>query len=501
MRSRAPALVAVVAFAVAVAAVAVLAGGGGGGQKLVKLPLSSAGGASADAASGTAEARSSLAFAGPVEYRFEGKLPDLPGTAPAYRLGSVATTAAVGRLATALGLDGDVKADSDGWLVRSGDRELRVSKLPGLAWYLGPACPEAPVGSDGQTISCAGIVSVGTPIDLGGSGSSGSSVGACPPERCVVSDPIEAFDQPCPAGAACSTQPTAPVCAASATVRCAAPHPAPAPACDPNAVCTAPAPAAACKDGTVECIPSSPPSCPPGVACIAGPTCPPDAGCVEPAPIPLPEPAQPVPAPEKPVRPADLPSEADARAVAREAFARLGAGADGFVMEDGWLTWEARVDTRIGGLPVIGLGTAVSIGPKGQLVRGNGFLAAPEKIGDYPLVGAEAGLRRLTSGFGGSFGGGGGPQPLVAAENGAFTKGAIEPAMPECAMPAVSCVAPPVPAPMVQVLTGVHLALLQTGDVLVPAYEFELKDGGTVAVPAVTDEWLDRQAPVAKVED
>ena len=111
-------------------------------------------------------------------------------------------------------------------------------------------------------------------------------------------------------------------------------------------------------------------------------------------------------------------------------------------------------------------------------------------------MGSDAGLRRLSSGLG--FGGG--PQPLVATDSGAFPKGAIEPAMPECDTPAVSCV-PPMPAPMVQVVTGVHLALLQMGDALVPAYEFELEGGGTIPVPAVTDEWLDRQAPVEVLED
>ena len=484
MRSRAPALVTVVAFALAVTLVAVLAGSGGG-QHLVKLPIASLGGAAADEAAGTPSARSAMAFAGPMEYRVEGELPDLASTAPAYRLGSATTTAAVGRLATALGVDGEVKEDRDGWVVRSGDRELRVARVAGLPWYLGSSCLDAAVSSDGQTASCARAVAVAVDAGAGSSGApvsspgSAGSAGACPPGGCVVSDPAPAVDLPCEPGTACTTQAAPPICTDSANRPCRVPAP-------------APSPAPVCKDGTVECLPAPVPSCPPDVPCsVPAPSCPPAPACVEP--FPVPEPGQPVPEPEKPVRPADLPSEADARTLARDVFTRLGVGTDGIVVDDGWMTWEARVEARVDGLPVIGMDTGVSIGPKGAIERAYGYLAVPDKIGDYPLVGADAGLRRLTDGFGGGFGGG--PRPLVATDDGAVAKGQIEPAMPECADPTVSCVPPPQPAPFVQVVTGAHLALLQTGEVLVPAYVFELKDGGTIPVPAVTDEWLDQKTP------
>ena len=52
------------------------------------------------------------------------------------------------------------------------------------------------------------------------------------------------------------------------------------------------------------------------------------------------------------------------------------------------------------------------------------------------------------------------------------------------------------PEPIVQTVTGAHLALLQIDAVLVPVYVFELEgDGETFPVPAVTDEWLDQQVP------
>ena len=505
MRSRAPALVAVVAFALAVAVVAVLAGhdGGVGGQRLVKLPIASVGGAAADEAAGAPSARSAMAFAGPTEYRVEGALPDLPSTAPAYRMGSVTTTAAVGRLANALRLDGEVKEDGDGWVVRSGDRELRVARVAGLPWFLGSSCPDAAVSSDGQMVPCA-AVAVARAVDAGAgsaggsvsspgsAGSAGSAVG-CPPEKCVVSDPSRAVDLPCEPGTACATQPAPPICTDNANRACPAPPP-------------APPPVPVCKGGTVECLPAPVPSCPPDVPCsVPAPSCPPNTACVEPFPVPEPGRPVPEPEPEKPVRPADLPSEADARTLARDVFARLGVGTDGIVVDDGWMTWEARVEARVDGLPVIGMDTGVSIGAKGAIERAFGFLATPDRIGEYPLVGAEAGLRRLTDGFGGFGGGfGGGPRRLVATDGGVVAKGQVDPARPECADPTMSCVPPPQPAPVVQVVSGAHLALLHSGEVLVPAYVFELKEGGTIPVPAVTDEWLDQQTPAdtpATVED
>lgn len=176
--------------------------------------------------------------------------------------------------------------------------------------------------------------------------------------------------------------------------------------------------------------------------------------------------------------------------MARAAFARLGVGTEGFVLEDGWATWEARVEARVDGLPVVGLGTSLSIGAKGEIERANGFLAAPDRIGDYPLVGVQAGLKRLTTGFGA----GSGPRTMVATDDTAVRQDLPEPGIAVCDDPAVKCVTPPQPLLPPQVITGVHLALLQTGDVLVPAYAFELAEGGgAVPVPAVTDEWLDQQ--------
>lgn len=512
MRNRAPALVVVVAFAVVVAALAVFAARSDD-HRLVKLPVASFGGAAADeAGAGVASARSSLAYPVPVEYRVEGTLADLPSSAPAYRLGSVVTADAIQRLAVSLGLKGEVGEDGETWVVRSGERELRVQRFGGLPWYLGSACPEVAVSfpDGGTVVSCSATAVAATPID-GGGGAAAGSVGGCAPDaECVVPDRLS---------------PT-----------------------------TAPAALAPVSPPVPSTVAPPVPACPPGTMCTTGPdpastgSCAPNVKCVAPTPAPVPPGAEPAPAPDRPAdvelpidrppRPADLPSEEEARALARAGFARLGVGTEGLVIEDGWFTWEARVEARVDGVPVVGLGTSLSIGAGGEIVRGNGYLASPDRIGDYPLVGVEAGLKRLTTGFG--FGAG--PRTMVATDQGAAVGGAPRPAIARCDDSAENCSAPtlptppqptspeqvpppptsskptfpeqaplelapeqaspepvpvpvpPTPAPVVQVVTGVHLALLQVGDFLVPAYEFELADGGgTVPVPAVTDEWLDQQ--------
>ena len=499
MRTRAPALAAVVAFALAVAAVTALAGRGGGtdGRHLVKLPVASAGGMSADeTAAGAATAaapaaRSAIAFPGvQVTYRVEGDLPDLPATAPAYRLASTTTADAVGHLAASLGLVGTPTASGDGWLVRDGGRELRVESAPGLPWYLGQACPDSPVDSSGATpnapcamavtggtvsvdgsvgggVSSTGVAVAGVPVPLGGTGSSSGdpgSAGGCPSDAgCVVTEPV-----PVPS---------------PAPVPMPAPMPAPVPVCAPGPVpCAGGTPI--CRGATLGCLPA------------AGDACPPDATCVVPGSPPASDPPAVDPgADAKPQRPAGLPSEEDARRLAREAFARLGVGTGGLVVDDGWFAWQARVEAVLDGMPVVGLGTSLAIGPNGGIVGGSGYLAAPDRIGDYPLVGVEAGLKRLNDGFG--FGFGPGPRPMVDTAGGAFAKGVPEPAMPVCADPAPGCAGLPAPDPVVQVITGVHLALFRVADTLVPAYVFGLAGGGdTAPVPAVTDQWLDQARPV-----
>lgn len=506
MLTRARPLAAVVAFALAVAVLAVFAAKSDD-HRLVKLPVASLGGGAADEAAtgqaGLAPSRPALAYAPASDYRVEGTLPDLPATAPAYRLGSATTAGAVQKLAESLGVEGDVKAEPHAWIVGDGQRELRVERFAGLPWSLGQACDESPVKSqNGESIVTCSGTAVATQVGRGSlpvtvataaTATATAPTGDCPADaECVVPDPgVGAAPIPVPTTAIDGGPASSPVAR-------------PSPSCPPGAACLT-APAAPCKvaDGP----------CGQGIA----PVCSPDATCIEPSP-PTPalppgpppgaEPATPpspgdLPVFEPPVqppRPPDLPSRQEAERIARDAFARLGVATDGFQLDDGWLTWEARVQSRVDGLPVIGLGTSLSVGAKGEIVRANGFLALPDRIGDYPLVGVAAGLKRLSTGFGS----GPGPRPLIATDDTAVPFAAREPAIILCGGdPPPSCPPPTtVPAelaPPTQVITGVHLALLQLGDALVPAYAFELAGGGgPIPVPAVTDEWLDQQATTLK---
>lgn len=467
MRNRVPVLAAVLTFALAVAVAAGLAGGDGG-RSLEKLPVASAGAADAAVApaSTMVERHSLMApYGGGVEYRVDGELPALPAEAPAYRLGTEASGDRVARLATALGLAGEVAEESGAWVVRNGARELRVERIAGLPWFLGSTCVETPVSSDptapDRAVACASVAA-----------STGFGGGASP------------ISEPCTSeGSGCVGAATMPPDGASVGV--ASPAPAPAPTLAPS---VAPAPPLA----SVVAVPP----CKPGAECAGG-TAPVIATAV-PAPPPGDPAVLPVAPVEKPARPADFPSQQEAARLAREAFTRMGVALDGFHLDDGWITWEARVEPHIGGLPVVGLGSGLGIGSGGRIEHGYGFLAVPEVIGEYPLAGLEAGLRRLRDGFGPTL-------RSVAVDGGGLPPGAepavdlpaLEPA--PCDDPAVLCASPTTLAPVVQTVTGAHLVLLHLDALLMPAYVFELADGGeTFPVPAVTDEWLDQAVPPAR---
>ena len=432
-------MVPVVAFALAVAVVAVVAGQGDDGQKLVKLPVASMGGTTAESDAATMAApaaRSSMLYAPGVEYKVKGTWPDLPSTAPGYRLSDAATEDAIRKVAGVLGIEGSVRSEDGSWVVTDGDRALRVMKFAGLPWYVERMCPDAPVSDRDLEIKRAECAGVAVPFEGEGSSGSGGAVAQDLPATIVTALPAQT--PPCPAGADCAVAEPAPAVAAPAT---------------------------------------------------------------KPAIAPAPMPADLTP-PDKPVRPEGFPTKEEAEALARETFAKLGAGTEGIIVEDGWTTWEARVEMRLGGLTVLGMDTSVSIGLDG-VERANGWLAVPERIGDYPLVGVEAGFTRLTT-------------PLPAPEPAPLTTragddiGTIEPAIE----PAIECrdtgsagicaattfPAEPMPPiePFVETITGAHLALLNTGEALVPAYVFEIEGGGMIPVPAVTDEWLDTEGSTAK---
>jgi hypothetical protein len=70
-----------------------------------------------------------------VVIQVRGTLPELGGTARAYRIGTEPSMS-VGALAKVLGLHGPVASDAGGWVVRDGNKLLRIQRTRGLPWFV-----------------------------------------------------------------------------------------------------------------------------------------------------------------------------------------------------------------------------------------------------------------------------------------------------------------------------------------------------------------------------
>jgi hypothetical protein len=200
-----------------------------GPAPLRALPLA-ASGANRDAA-----AAGGAPVSGEAKMRYGGqvRIPDrlmtgLPSGGPVHDLGP-ATDADIRALATALGIDGDVKSDAQGRYAGTGERVLRVANDGGHSWYLGggrdvgvvtaappPGTidPETPVAAS-DTPATPGTADPGS--SGSGSASSGSSGGAAEPAPCPSPAPgsKDACGQVCtepapPAKPSCEVHPYTP---------------------------------------------------------------------------------------------------------------------------------------------------------------------------------------------------------------------------------------------------------------------------------------------------
>jgi hypothetical protein len=197
----------------------------------------------------------------------------------------------------------------------------------------------------------------------------------------------------------------------------------------------------------------------------ACPPCPPDADCAACGAV------EPVPDLVDRERPADLPTQAEAEAIARPVFEALGLPTDKLGTLDNFYAWTVTVAPSVGGLRTIDYVSTLAIGPKGVIQWGSGFLGSPEEVGDYPLVDAEVALDRLRNGVGI------GPRTLTAG-----------------AEPALDSTVPI--KPTVVEVTGAHLALQHMAGSLLPVVVFESADGHHLGpVPAVEDRFLDQATP------
>lgn len=188
---------------------------------------------------------------------------------------------------------------------------------------------------------------------------------------------------------------------------------------------------------------------------------------------------------EEPQRPADLPSKAEAEDIARALLEELGVDLEGATVrvEDGFSVWNVMADPELDGMPVIGMTTAVAVGPKGVVQFANGWLTEPDQGDDYPLIGTEEALEKLQD------------------EQVTTMMGAPEPMIAECeGGPATDCMVDPVPVdqePTVVELTDVRLGLQLFGSwdadepaYLVPSYLFATEDGGELPVIGIEEEFL-----------
>ena len=127
--------------------------------------------------------------------------------------------------------------------------------------------------------------------------------------------------------------------------------------------------------------------------------------------------------PKEPDPPADLPSRDEAERIAARIL-----GEDYKVAiedEPSFQGWHAFGIRTVDGMEVGGLEATVVVGSKGEVTYANGYLGEPEKLGDYPLVGAAETQKRLDEWYGG-----GGGEIAVARD----AIGAPEPAMEDPAM-------------------------------------------------------------------
>ncbi len=364
---------------------------------------------------------------GQVVYHVGASLPTLAAQAPAYQMAGATSAARVARLAAALGVTGSVATDTTGWAVTGANRTLRVQRLGGLPWTL------ASTAGGGTAVSgCA----VAGPAVTTGSGSTANPGSA-------------------------SAGPPAP--------------PAPSPPSTPST-------------GTPPVAPSL--------------TCPP------------------------PTTVPGLPSATDAAHLAQVALNRAGLDLTSASVHiyGGSTQWEVTIQPAVRGIAVAASPWSLSVGANGTILSGSGYLADPESAGNYPLAGVPAGVQRLQQGAPWIVYGGPGPVPMMgaAAANGSGaasgtpTAGRAGPATAVACPPGAACAVPASPPPTspcptgsscptvseppatVKTITGVHLALgwWSAADPatqvawLLPVYVFELDNGQTIPVLAVSDRYL-----------
>ncbi len=264
-------------------------------------------------------------------------LPALGGEAPAYRLSGAVTEEDVRVLADALGLDGDPGHDGASWTLSDGTGYLDVYDSGVAQWWFS--------ATGGDVAS--------------GSARSGGSAGV---DACAESADGVVSD--------CAVTPTTYVECDAADAACTTP------ACDPaSGDCAAATTTTTVCGPGADCVdPSPPPDCP--VSSDGSSTC---VEVEDPAPV-------------------DLPSEDEARTIALDLLAATGLAVDGAdaTVDGGIDAWYVSVEPRLDGLPS-GLVASVSVGAAGAVSSASGYLADPQRLGEYPLLDTRATIERANA--------------------------------------------------------------------------------------------------------
>lgn len=439
----------VAALAVGAAGLAVAVGGGSDGDgddtaSPPRLPLALAG-----AGDGGDEAASQAVDVAPVTYVAGDDVPDLGGTAPAYRVSEV-SAAQVAALAEALGIEGE-PTEADGSFTATGAGLTLTAYGPGGSWNVSTSAagPDTPQSSPAEPATTVPAEPAG---DAGGPASGSPGAGGTTTTVVCVRAPCEPAMSDPPGDVVAQTAPSLP--ATPATVP-------PCPA-DPGGTSCGDAGGGPGGSGG-----GGVPACEPGPAV----TCP----AAEPA------------VPPTTVGPEDLPPQDDAVALAERLYAAAGLPPGGGRAEatnpgDGWLV---QVEPALGGVPAPGLAGQVSVGPDG-VQHATGYFAPGDPLGDYPLLSTRQAIERMnrtgdvtimsTPEEGGM------PQPPTT---GTVPGAVVEPAPTDSAPPAEI------------VLTGAEAVFVTvpswdgSGSYVVPGYRFRDAEGSLVAtVPAVADDAL-----------
>ncbi|HEX6493495.1 MAG TPA: hypothetical protein VF112_08270, partial [Candidatus Dormibacteraeota bacterium] len=118
-----------------------------------------------------------------VEYRVQGTLPTLPSGAAAYRLEDLTSTAAISRLASALGVTGSVSSDSQGWTATGSGSSLYVRRAAGLPWQLAQSGGGVAIGFSG-----CGVAVPARPVSPPGAPT--ATILPTPVPKCVEPTPV-----------------------------------------------------------------------------------------------------------------------------------------------------------------------------------------------------------------------------------------------------------------------------------------------------------------------